>query len=99
MDMQVFAIFDDKGGHYGVPFFCHTQGVALRMFHDLVNDHNSAVCQHPEDYILFALGSWCDQTAMFTQEKTQVVCRASEMTSVQPLVREAPDAMPPASEE
>lgn len=68
MILRVFSIRDDKVAAYAQPWYAPTRGAALRMFADLVNDDQSAVAKHPEDYTLFELGSYDDATGQFVCE-------------------------------
>lgn len=65
MRIKAFAIFDVKAKSYGQPFFAPHNGVALRMFSDLVEDKNSSVSRHAEDYKLYLVGEWDDQEGIF----------------------------------
>ena len=52
------------------PFYLHMEGEAVRAFADMANDKNHPVGQHPEDYTLFCLGDWNDQSAKATSFDT-----------------------------
>jgi len=65
MDQKIFTIFDSKAGAYLTPFFLHADGMAIRVFTDCVNDKTHQFGKHPEDYILFNIGSWSDDKAKF----------------------------------
>jgi len=62
MKLQVFGVFDQKVGAYGHPFFGVAIGQALRQFGDWVQDSNTPLHRHPEDYRLFHVGTFDDQT-------------------------------------
>lgn len=62
MIRKVFAIFDSKGKVFSNPYFFNEEGEILREFIDLANDPQSKVNKHPEDYILFKIGSYDDTT-------------------------------------
>lgn len=66
--LKAFSIRDAKAGVFGRPFFFISAGVAMRVFGDMCNDPNDPVGQHPEDYTLFELASWDEDTGMFTQD-------------------------------
>lgn len=61
MKIKVFSVFDNKGGNYGTPFFALEDGLAARLFGDLVNDNQSTVNKHPEDFSLFRIAEFDDQ--------------------------------------
>lgn len=58
----IYAIHDSKAEAYMQPFFVQAAGVAIREFDKLCNDEKHPVGQHAEDYTLFELGFWDDQT-------------------------------------
>lgn len=70
MKTRVFSIFDAKAAVFGVPFFVHNDAMAVRLFSDLVNDPKSMVARHPEDYSLYFVGTFEDDTALITGEVT-----------------------------
>lgn len=62
MILKVFSVFDTKLAAYNVPFFARTESDAIRSFSDLCVDPRSRVAQHREDYALYRLGSFDDET-------------------------------------
>lgn len=60
------AVFDSKGGAHSTPFFSQTLGSATRSFADAANTPDHPLCKNPADYTLFHLGTWDDETAVFT---------------------------------
>ena len=60
-----FAIFDHKAGVYNTPFFMRTKGEALRGFMDLVSDPQTSIAKYPEDFSLFQLSSFVEQSGEF----------------------------------
>lgn len=65
MLQKVFCVFDSKVGAYMTPFFQRSTGEALRSWIDAVNQEKSNFGLHAEDYTLFELGTWDDETAQF----------------------------------
>lgn len=63
MKLKVFSVFDVKIGAYNVPFFCQSRGQAVRMFGDQASDPQSNLCKHAEDFTLFEIGEYNDETA------------------------------------
>lgn len=61
MLLRAYSVYDRKGLIYHPPFFCVADGVASRMFHDLVNDQQTQIAKHPADYVLFFIGEYDDQ--------------------------------------
>lgn len=61
MKLVIVAIRDVKTAAYMVPVFFLSTGQALRWFGDLVNDRQTDVGKHPEDYALWSLGGFDQQ--------------------------------------
>lgn len=62
MKVQVFAVFDNKVGTYAQPFFSMNLASGKRAFTDACSDINTMLHKHPEDFTLFYLGEFDDQT-------------------------------------
>lgn len=60
---QVFSIFDNAAKVYNKPFFLKNRYEAVRMFGDLVRDEQSMLSKHPQDFSLFHVGSFDDESA------------------------------------
>lgn len=65
MRLFCYSIFDLKASVFNTPFFFRSRGEAVRAFIDLANDNKSSISRHPEDYSLFEIGSWDDQSSTF----------------------------------
>lgn len=63
MIMYVIAIRDRAADVYGQPIFVANLGGAIRSFGDEVNNPESNIAKHPEDFDLFEIGSYDDSTA------------------------------------
>ena len=71
MQHHIFTVFDSKAAAYLQPFYSQTKGVAIRQFSDAINgDPNHQFARHPEDFTLFELGSYDDNTAKFSLHET-----------------------------
>lgn len=66
MKQQVLAVYDSKAGAHAIPFFMATLGMAIRAFREAANDATHPMAKNAEDYCLFHLGTWDDETAVFT---------------------------------
>lgn len=62
---KIVAIYDVKAESYHKPIFVQSNGAAVRAFGDAVNDPSTEFHKHPEDYLMFSLGDYDDQTALF----------------------------------
>jgi len=62
MILKMYSIRDSKAEVYNTPFYQRSHGEAERAFTQLVGDDKSTVSKFPEDYDLYYLGTWDDQT-------------------------------------
>lgn len=62
MKLGAYSIFDKKADVYSKPFFVGQDGEASRMFIDLVNDSKTTLHRHPEDYSLYRIGEFNDNS-------------------------------------
>lgn len=60
---QIFSIYDSKAEAYFPPFFLPNKSMAIRQFGDMVTDDKYQTSKHPEDYTLFHLGQWNDNSS------------------------------------
>lgn len=81
--MLIFAVRDSAVESFGTPIFQRTAAEATRSLSDEVNGRgtpNSAIKAHPEDYILYELGAFNQDTGVITpQETPQQVARAKDL--------------------
>lgn len=62
MKLIVCAVFDKMTGAFMQPFFTRTNYEAVRNFKDAVTDGSTVFNKHPEDYCLFKLAEFDDNT-------------------------------------
>lgn len=62
---RIFSIRDTKAEFYYTPFAQKTHGEAERSFSDLASNEKTSIGQHPEDFDLYYLGEFDDQTGKF----------------------------------
>jgi hypothetical protein len=80
MKYAVCAVKDRAVDAFNRPLYVPTVGVAIRSFTDELNRKDSELAAHPEDYDLYELGQWDDQTAQFTPlEVPRVITRAQDL--------------------
>lgn len=61
MILRAYSIYDLKALQYHAPWFQSTDGAAVRMFSEVVNDKNTVFGRHPRDFVLFYIGTYDDQ--------------------------------------
>lgn len=57
---RIFAVYDAKVGVYGQMFVARTREEGQRIFGDVVNDPNTVINRHPEDFHLFEIATFDD---------------------------------------
>lgn len=65
MIQKMFGVRDGKALAFLQPFFSISAGAAIRAFGDAVNESNSVFGKHPEDYVLYELGTFDDNSGEF----------------------------------
>lgn len=82
MELKVFSLRDTKGGVYHQPFYQRSHGEAERSIKQLANDPQSMVSKYPEDYDLYYLGTYDDQTGVIKPEDSpQHVLKAVQLVN------------------
>lgn len=66
MKLLMFSLYDTKASFFSPPWFAHHRGIAIRSVMDLSQDLNTTVARYPNDYVLYELGEWDDQTGVAT---------------------------------
>ena len=74
MILKIFSVFDTAVGAYASPMFLHSRAQAVRAFTDAIADPSTNICKHPQDFTLFYLGEYDDQTGYFTSLDTPESC-------------------------
>lgn len=61
MELNIYSIYDTAAKAYATPFFMPNDGLAIRAFSDNVNSSDSQLSKHPEQFVLFKIGTFEDQ--------------------------------------
>lgn len=79
----IYAVKDLAVQAYGIPFFVRAKGEAVRSFQDEVNkkDGQSAIAAHPEDYELYYIGNYNDQTGEIEPLAPELIARAKDLNT------------------
>lgn len=78
MILNVFTIYDVKAAVYAAPFFAPTVGVAKRLCLQSMSA-DTTWAQFPDDFTLFHLGEFDDQSARFDPINPLPVCQLGEL--------------------
>lgn len=64
MKLLVFAIYDSQVCAYLNPFVTSHPSLAKRSFQAVATDPRSQIYNHPQDFTLFEVGEWDDETGL-----------------------------------
>lgn len=79
MKTKVYSLFDVKAAVYGTPFFMQNDSMATRSFADLVNDKQTMVNRHPEDFTLHGVGQFDDDKGLLEGMTPWIVATAASL--------------------
>lgn len=79
--MRIYSIYDTKAEHYGDPVFIRTDAEARRMFGQVATDTKTEIGRHPEDFLLFRLGTWDPENGLITPEAGTCIAKAIEFVN------------------
>lgn len=65
MTTKVFSIKDSKAGIFMPPFLQNSHGEAERTFNKYTHKSDSMISQYPDDYDLYFMGDFDDNTGKF----------------------------------
>jgi hypothetical protein len=69
MKVNIYTMYDEAAKAYTQPFFAQHDGLALRMFEDMVNsEQKNNISEHPDQFTLFSIGIWDDEVAELKQD-------------------------------
>lgn len=85
MVLKMFCMYDRKSLIYNPPLFCHNSGHALRVFTDIFRQADSVVGRYPDDFQVWEIGTFDDQTgATVALLKPHLLCAGTELMPVKP---------------
>lgn len=77
--LMVCTVKDRALNAFGRPFYVPSVGVAERSFRDECRNPESEISKHPEDYELFLLGDYDEETATFNCGSPTLMMRALDL--------------------
>ena len=80
---KIHSVYDSKAQAYLQPFFSVTTGVAVRQFTAAVQDSNHDFHRFAEDYTLFELGDFNENTGKFSIAEPTAVLQASAVRELE----------------
>lgn len=82
MKTNVYAIMDAKVSAFMTPFFSHNDQTAMRSIKAALNHPESAISASPEDYSLYRIGIFCDESGVIEGYPTpDFIVRADNLSN------------------
>lgn len=76
--MKIYTIYDEKAQSYNTPFTALNDQLAIRIFQDASNDPQTTVYHHKEDFTLYGIGTYNQDTAeLVPYDKKQYLIKAN----------------------
>lgn len=69
MKQNIYTIYDSKAKTFERPLMALNHGLILRTFIDVANDKQHPIGQHPEDYTLYHIEVYDDETGTYENVK------------------------------
>lgn len=76
---KIYAIRDSKMEAFNRPFVLPADGAAIRAFQDEINNKDSELSKHPEDYDLYCVGLWDEETGIISEGKTDRIATGESL--------------------
>ena len=83
MKFGIYSVRDTATGTYNAPFIAQTNAQAMRQFGDLAQEQNTNVNKHPDDFELFLVGTWDDDTSLLDNHEPQKLAIARDYNNEQ----------------
>lgn len=78
--MRIFSVIDQKAEAYLQPFFAPNAAVAIRVCTAACEDEGHTFRRHSEDFVLFEVGGFDEQTGELQPESPpRVICRILDL--------------------
>lgn len=87
MVKQICTIYDTKAQFFGAVMTFLSLAAAGRAFQDALENEQSEMAKHPEDYILYKVGTFDEQNGVVEASPPIEVMRGLEANSEQPEVK------------
>ena len=83
MTTKIFAVKDAMAGAFLAPFTFAQEGMAVRAFLDTVNDASTPFHRHPDDFVLWILGEFDEDTGELSNGDKRAIVSARSLLNGQ----------------
>ena len=81
---RIYAGFDSKAAAFLQPFFAKNDAVAIRFFQAACGDPEHFFCRNPEDYTLWRIGEWSEDSGELVGTVPMQIARAMDYATASP---------------
>jgi len=85
--LNAYVSRDSKANVYNKPFFLGTHAEAIRAFHQAVKKEGTLLSEHPEDFSLYFIGSYDDNSAELEAVPPVHLANATDAIVTQQLIK------------
>lgn len=82
MKVRMYSIYDKKTQLFGFPQYCHNAAQACRMFTGVFLEPQNMMARFPEDYDIYDLGEFDDNSGTVTSDKPTFICSLKSLNKV-----------------
>lgn len=80
---RMYAVKDLKVDGMPLPSPAPSDGVAMRSFRDAVNGGDPTFSSHPEDFILYYVGSWDHEAGEYVDQNAFPLVKAIDLVEME----------------
>jgi hypothetical protein len=92
--LKMYVVHDSKAGLYNKPFYEVNNAVAMRGFEDAVRSGETNLSRYPQDYDLYLVGEFNEDTAEIKAVVPQHLCGARDyVAEKQASVQDLPNSI------
>lgn len=86
MQLKMYSIYDEVTQVFNHPFAAIAEQEAVRNMRILVNDPSTLISKSPQDYTLYHVAMYDDQTGQYTNTNQPVMlCKATSLIQNKPI--------------
>lgn len=79
MIAKMYSVYDAKAGSFAQPFFSQNEALAIRAVSAVMQDERHTFWMHSEDYSVYLLGEWDDETGRIEAIQPVVIATLTQI--------------------
>lgn len=93
MNLQMFSVYDIKARAFLRPFCMPNADMAIRALKDSAHEPDHSFAKNPEDYTLYSVGEFSEDTGAITTTLPEVVATVSQCIGGKPIEEIVPERL------